>query len=139
MRYRVWWNGKMYYPDHEDKYYFFYLNQLGELFEFEHPTYEAKMSLYSDAIVMPDIGKVDNNGKNIYESDIVEWRAEYVTLNCIIEWNIQAGAWRMRPIGAGYSIPVVAMNDTNTTIIGNIYQNDISEYKELVDVKYMEK
>lgn len=120
MEYRVWWNGEMYYPGHDEEYYFFYLNQRGELREFEHPTYDAEMTPYPDAVKMFTWSWTDQEGAPIYEGDIYEDGTGYVSaVGSMVEFSTEVIEHQER-----YDEWLPG----NITIIGNVHEN-----KELCD------
>jgi len=72
IRYRVFWNGKMYYPDTEDKPCDWLLDQSGNVQSFPnqlHIVYDPAQ--YEGAIAMLSTGMVDRDGREVWVGDIV--------------------------------------------------------------------
>lgn len=78
-------------------------------------------------------GFCDKNGKEIYESDILQLTIENGKVLCIVTWNIEVGAWCLKLNGSkleGSRTLGEWLRDSSTEIemIGNIYDN-----KELLE------
>lgn len=78
-------------------------------------------------------GLCDKDGKEIYESDILQLTIEKGKVLCIVTWNIEVGAWCLKLNGSkleGSRTLGEWLRDSTTEIemIGNIYDN-----KELLE------
>lgn len=115
-KYRVFLNGKMYYPsgeDHPDV--FFYITQDGQVGAF--PKKMGKRFdpvLYHDAKVQYWIGCI--NGANIYAGDIVRL---YNRKGCVV-WDTHSVRFKVK-WGNGLSTQINSGLDIR--VLGNIYEN----------------
>jgi len=111
MKYRVFWNDKMWYADDfKNPLHQFMVDMNGTLWAWSPVCLPSAMD---DAILMYWTGLQDCNDKDIYDGDIIEFE-EYCTVNrWVVEWEWLSAQW-----------------DTGCTkcsewktIIGNIHEN----------------
>lgn len=124
-RFRVYWNGKMYYPGNDkDLPIFWYLTLDGECHAFP-----AKMgvrfdpAIYAGAIATQRTGLQDRQGCDIYESDIVSYKPpgsfdqDERILGVVAK---KKGCYHLRTLFPEYDH---SMDQMFMDVKGNIYQN----------------
>ena len=90
---------------------------------------------YNDAtcILEQCTGIKDQNGKLIYEGDIVELDDGTEINNAVIEWEEQSGQWVICTTDTTYTGTIYTFDNlygNDLTVIGNIHEN-----KDLLEVK----
>lgn len=84
------------------------------------------------AILMQSTGLFDRNGKEIFESDIVEWEHKDTgqLVRGIVKYDTELGFWGMTDARFNDLIAIGYLANQKVTVLGNIYQN-----KEFVEVE----
>lgn len=138
-KYRVWYNGKMWYPDGDEQ---FLIGMNGDLFivgddenQWENPEgFPMNISVPADAAYMRSLSCTDRNGKVIYAGDALQW--PHQNYHYVVEWCPQEMAYMLFIHGRQNSpfntlakeISFLKPTMGLPEIIGNRYENP-----ELVD------
>ena len=79
---------------------------------------------------MQSTGLFDKNGKEIFESDIVEWEHKDTgqLVRGIVKYDTELGFWGMTDVRFNDLTAIGYLANQRVTVLGNIYQN-----KELVE------
>ena len=98
-----------------------------------YPIYFKEIRRYipfSEAILMQSTGLFDKNGKEIFESDIVEWEHKDTgqLVRGIVKYDTELGFWGMTDVRFNDLTAIGYLANQRVTVLGNIYQN-----KELVE------
>ena len=101
-------------------------------------TVEGDDNVYGDTIsfencvLMQSTGLFDKNGKEIFESDIVEWEHKDTgqLVRGIIKYDTELGFWGMIDARFNDLTAVGYLANQRVTVLGNIYKNP-----ELVEVE----
>lgn len=123
MRFRVYWNGKMYYPGNDqDLPIFWYLTLDGECYAFP-----AKMgvrfdpAIYEGAVAMQRTGIQDRQGCDIYDGDIISFKPPAsFDQDRRTKGVVMFVSGRYVLVTAGHDMNVCQQN---MDVVGNIYQN----------------
>ena len=85
---------------------------------------------YNGVIVMLSTGLFDKNGKEIFESDIVEWEHKDTgqLVRGIVKYDTELGFWGMTDVRFNDLTAIGYLANQRVTVLGNIYEN-----KELVE------
>lgn len=81
---------------------------------------------------MQSTGLFDKNGKEIFESDIVEWKHKDTgqLVRGIVKYDTELGFWGMTDARFNDLTAIGYLANQRVTVLGNIYENP-----ELVEVK----
>ncbi|HGA1234406.1 TPA: YopX family protein [Streptococcus suis] len=87
---------------------------------------------FCDVVLMQSTGLFDKNGKEIFESDIVEWKHKDTgqLVRGIVKYDTELGFWGMTDVRFNDLTAIGYLANKRVTVLGNIYQN-----KELVEEK----
>lgn len=86
---------------------------------------EVSKSLIHTETIGQFTGLTDKNGKDIYQHDIIQLQGKENKYNCLVDWNINLGAWcisienkcvGVKPLGEW-------LREDRFIVIGNIYDN----------------
>lgn len=86
---------------------------------------EVSKSLIHTETIGQFTGLTDKNGKDIYQHDIIQLQRKENKYNCLVDWNINLGAWcisienkcvGVKPLGEW-------LREDRFIVIGNIYDN----------------
>ena len=85
---------------------------------------------YNGVIVMQSTGLFDKNGKEIFESDIVEWEHKDTgqLVRGIVKYDTELGFWGMTDVRFNDLTAIGYLANQRVTVLGNIYEN-----KDLVE------
>ena len=85
---------------------------------------------YNGVIVMLSTGLFDKNGKEIFESDIVEWEHKDTgqLVRGIVKYDTELGFWGMTDVRFNDLTAIGYLANHRVTVLGNIYEN-----KDLVE------
>ena len=85
---------------------------------------------FDDIILMQSTGLFDKNGKEIFESDIVEWEHKDTgqLVRGIVKYDTELGFWGMTDVRFNDLRAIGYLANQRVTVSGNIYQN-----KELLE------
>ena len=85
---------------------------------------------YNGVIVMLSTGLFDKNGKEIFESDIVEWEHKDTgqLVRGIVKYDTELGFWGMTDVRFNDLTAIGYLANQRVTVLGNIYEN-----KDLVE------
>ena len=85
---------------------------------------------YNGVIVMQSTGLFDKNGKEIFESDIVEWEHKDTgqLVRGIVKYDTELGFWGMTDARFNDLTAIGYLANQRVTVLGNIYEN-----KDLVE------
>ena len=77
------------------------------------------------AIIMQSTGLLDKNGKEIFESDIVEWEHKDTgqLVRGIVKYDTELGFWGMTDVRFNDLTAIGYLANKRITVLGNIYQN----------------
>jgi hypothetical protein len=116
-RFRVWLDGRMVYPDSENKPCEFLIAQDGRLVSFPNKMDETYDPVrFEHAVYMLSTGVNDRNGKEIYEGDIFDvWeRGKIISPRNLVELaDFLGGHYYMTHMGGS----------TDYEVVGNKYEN----------------
>ena len=86
----------------------------------------------NQVILMQSTGLFDKNGKEIFESDIVEWEHKDTgqLVRGIVKYDTEFGFWGMTDVRFNDLTAIGYLANQRITVLGNIYEN-----KELVEVE----
>ena len=98
-----------------------------------YPIYFKEIRRYipfSEAILMQSTGLFDKNGKEIFESDIVEWEHKDTgqLVRGIVKYDTELGFWGMTDVRFNDLTAIGYLANQRVTVLGNIYEN-----KDLVE------
>lgn len=81
---------------------------------------------FCDAVLMQSTGLFDNNGKEIFENDIVEWEHKDTgqLVRGIIKYDTELGFWGMTDARFNDLRAIGYLANQKVTVLGNIYQNE---------------
>lgn len=91
---------------------------------YQSPDYSTLLGIDEETIGQ-FTGFHDKNGKEIYQHDIIQLQVEGEKYNCLVEWNINIGAWcisienkcvGIKPLGEW-------LLDGSFVVIGNVFDN----------------
>lgn len=86
---------------------------------------EVSKSLIHTETIGQFTGLTDKNGKDIYQHDILQLQGKEKKYNCLVDWNINLGAWcisienkclGVKPLGEW-------LREDSFIVIGNIFDN----------------
>lgn len=86
---------------------------------------EVSKSLIHTETIGQFTGLTDKNGKDIYQHDILQLQGKEKKYNCLVDWNINLGAWcisienkcvGVKPLGEW-------LREDRFIVIGNIFDN----------------
>lgn len=85
---------------------------------------------FCDVVLMQSTGLFDKNGKEIFESDIVEWEHKDTgqLVRGIVKYDTELGFWGMTDVRFNDLTAIGYLANEKVTVLGNIYKN-----KELVE------
>ena len=95
-------------------------------------TLSGTENIDDNGILMQSTGLFDKNGKEIFESDIVEWEHKDTgqLVRGIVKYDTELGFWGMTDARFNDLTAIGYLANQKVTVLGNVYQN-----KELVEVK----
>ena len=81
---------------------------------------------FCDVVLMQSTGLFDKNGKEIFESDIVEWEHKDTgqLVRGIIKYDTELGSWGMTDARFNDLRAIGYLANQKVTVLGNIYQNE---------------
>ena len=89
--------------------------------------FKAKRTLrkQSDVTLMQSTGLLDKNGKEIFESDIVEWEHKDTgqLVRGIVKYDTELGFWGMTDVRFNDLTAIGYLANQKVTVLGNIYEN----------------
>ena len=85
---------------------------------------------FDDIVLMQSTGLLDKNGKEIFESDIVEWEHKDTgqLVRGIVKYDTELGFWGMTDARFNDLTAIGYLANQRVTVLGNIFEN-----KELVE------
>ena len=80
---------------------------------------------FSEAILMQSTGLFDKNGKEIFESDIVEWEHKDTgqLVRGIVKYDTELGFWGMTDARFNDLRAIGYLANQKVTVLGNIFEN----------------
>lgn len=122
--FRVYWNGKMYYPGNDkDIPIFWYLTLDGQCHAFP-----ARMGvrfdpvIYKGAVAMQKTSMKDRQGCDIYEGDILTYRTGTGVVDTGVVLPLENGLWHLSIPESGPHV-IAKSHVDKYDVAGNIYQN----------------
>ena len=78
-----------------------------------------------DKYLMQSTGLLDKNGKEIFESDIVEWEHKDTgqLVRGIVKYDTELGFWGMTDVRFNDLTAIGYLANQKVTVLGNIYEN----------------
>ena len=80
---------------------------------------------FCDVVLMQSTGLFDKNGKEIFESDIVEWEHKDTgqLVRGIVKYDTELGFWGMTDVRFNGLRAIGYLANQKVTVLGNIYEN----------------
>ena len=87
--------------------------------------FPSRTCSFDDIILMQFTGLFDKNGKEIFESDIVEWEHKDTgqLVRGIVKYDTELGFWGMTDVRFNDLKPIGYLANQRVTVLGNIYEN----------------
>ncbi|HFU4076803.1 TPA: YopX family protein [Streptococcus suis] len=89
------------------------------------PYNDLKFLDFCDVVLMQSTGLFDKNGKEIFESDIVEWKHKDTgqLVRGIVKYDTELGFWGMTDVRFNDLRAIGYLANQKVTVLGNIYEN----------------